>query len=668
MSGEQLWGKIAAMVGEAEQLLRSNGATTTNTTTNTATNTATATATATATTTAKTSANTICVAATCSMVVMERVEQDNSTWYQAIDPGNEVIVWMDRRAEQEARQVSPRLLEEALAQIGGAVTPEMGLAKLQWVSNHWGGRGREVVVFELYDWISYVFLAGGYCEGRVRALANDLPVFPVGLSAMDGSVKGWGHDVLAGLAVKVGCAPRQAAKSGAGIAAGTRPQSGPQFATGPGRAEGEVSEFGSEHEPGEIRSESEPGEIGSENEPGEIGSENETSEIRSESETGEMVSEHGPGSRLGVKSGVTYSTGAEFPYVGTELGQCPPGLVLEGATVCHGCIDCYGGWAGLARCQTGETTPSESFSESFSESPTGTSLTMVAGTLTCFIADVQSANPRPIPGIWGPFTQLGPRAVYSFGQPATGQLFAELFAAHAATAGVSAPFDLVESRASHLESTHGASLTVLARHYLYYGDRHGNRSPYGDFSMGEVFVDGRNGPSGTGNGTGNQITMPAWALSNSTSLDSLVLKYYLTLEFLVFQTRQLCARLQEATAPLQAVTVCGSQAHNRRLMRMLAAAAFDSAPVSVGAEAKFAGAQGVAVAAAPKDPGLSRSAGQTKSATSANFAQMAPALSTRRLGPEPLCRRDFEILDVKYRCWVQLAEWQAQFRTALASV
>lgn len=557
------------------------------------------------------SPSSICVAATCSMAVMQRVTIDKTSYYRALIPGQEVFVWMDSRAQQEAHQLSRLLPQAALAQVGGRVTPEMGLAKIMWIN----GRYDDVVVFELYDWISYLFVAGGIHDGLVRCLDDDLVSFGPGLTAMDGSVKGWSDELMAalGLKVRVGHLPR--------------------------------------------------------------------------------AGKHGSG----------------FEYVGTPLDVCPPGPRYGGFSVCHGCIDCYGGWAGLVGqtpsngeqyeefietigrgasmanvknsrveletetidCQTtmgaknqksGSFDPSTQAATAQNEVPTGpttstltnppahpTSLYMVAGTLTCFIADIVDPHPQPISGLWGHFDQLAPRAVYSFGQPATGLLFGELFAAHRSLIGHHDPFQFVEARASELEASRGALLTVLTRQNLYYGDRHGNRSPYGDFSMGAILVDGTNAGKSS-----SSDELLACELTE-VSVESLVVKYYLTLEYLVFQTFQLATLLQDATSPLGQVTVCGSQAHNQRFVQMLAQFVFANAKLMVGSSAKYAGAQGVAVAAAKA---MDRSIDRLQ----------APALSTEPLEVNPLDRRDISILKTKYRYWHQLAQWQANFRSAMATV
>lgn len=467
--------------------------------------------------------NTLCVAATCSMVVLERVSRNGAYFFAPVEQSQEVIVWMDTRALGEARELSRLFPAPALAQIGGAITPEMGIAKLKWVDTHYGAPGRDVCVFELYDWVTYVFMAGGYCDGLVRCLAQDTADFAPGHTAMDGSVKGWSSELLGELNIftSVCCVPN------------------------------------------------------------------------------------------------TFAESTGFDKVGTPLGQ------VGNTVVCHGCIDCYAGWAG----------------EAAAAPVSQCSLMMVAGTSTCFIASVNNAEPQPVLGLWGPFPQLLSAPVYSFGQPATGKLFDDLFAEHRHLFGCENPFHYVEQHAAQMEHDWGHPLPVLARHYMYYGDRHGNRSPYGDFRMGEVHVDGANG-AGT----------DALDIAMDGSVRALVLRYYLLVEFLAFQTAQICQRLARANGAIARVVVSGSQAQNGRLVRMLAAVAFPGAEVRVcGASgAKFAGARGAAVAC---------------------LAGEAPA--TVRAEPfvlEPCGARERQVLAAKFEAFVLLAEWQSRFRQTVGEL
>lgn len=475
MSTEEMWARIEEMVAEGNHELG---------------------------TTAK-EKNGVCVAATCSMAVMEKIVKDGNSFYRPLD---DVIVWMDGRAGDCARWVNSRMPKEALELIGGQVTPEMGVAKLKWVDQAY--RGRDVVVFELYDWISYLFMAGGVENGLVRCLPGDIETYLAELSAMDGLIKGWSAAVLTQLdvQVKVGCAP---------------------------------------------------------------------------------------------SGGCTKS---RIPAAGTELG---PSKALINGTVHHGCIDCYG-----------------VVLEEVKSTQQRSSLSMVAGTSTCFIAAVPDAK-DPVEGMWGPFPQLGHKAVYSFGQPATGTLFAPFFGARSAAE--------VESLALAVEAERGCTWPVLARNHLYYGDKHGNRSPYGDFSMDEVVVSGHNADGNTKDHEND----------NFKELRS----YYLTMEFLVFQTKQMVELLVARKGSFDVVTVHGSQAGNGRMMRMLKHFVFAGAPLLVARSkhSKYAGAQGCCHAVTG-----------------------CADLQYDELVYDELSADELAVLEKKYSAFLELAAWQRRFRTLMA--
>ncbi|WEJ96168.1 Ribulokinase-like protein [Yamadazyma tenuis] len=152
--------------------------------------------------------------------------------------------------------------------------------------------------------------------------------------------------------------------------------------------------------------------------------------------------------------------------LGAPIGRAHPDLLAD----CHifnGCIDCYGGWA-LTACPR--------------------QISMVAGTSTCFMFHTKAPAPL-IPAVWGPFELVSQTAVYSFGQPATGKLFEDLFDEFSVGRD---SFARMETITQEWELEHHQSIIELVRHYVYYGDKYGNRSPLSDFRMDECFIDGKN--------------------------------------------------------------------------------------------------------------------------------------------------------------------------------
>ncbi|QEL60846.1 hypothetical protein CJJ09_002966 [Candidozyma auris] len=166
---------------------------------------------------------------------------------------------------------------------------------------------------------------------------------------------------------------------------------------------------------------------------------------------------------------------------------------------------------------------------------------MVAGTSTCFVVSIPSAS-LPIDGLWGPFDQLMETPVYAFGQPATGKLFEQLL-------GPGDTFELLESSAISLEERLGQPLVVLAKTI---------------FTMGTV--------------TATEVltaTLNSSVVPFRNDEDEKCLRYYLLIEFLVFQTKELAQKL----GPLDVVRVSGSQAKNTRFMRLYSILPFRTAAV-----------------------------------------------------------------------------------------
>ncbi|RLV84662.1 Protein MPA43 [Meyerozyma sp. JA9] len=229
--------------------------------------------------------------------------------------------------------------------------------------------------------------------------------------------------------------------------------------------------------------------------------------------------------------------------IGTMAATLTSSLGIAGQpTIYHGCIDCYAGWV--------STNP-----DILDRKVDGT-LSMIAGTSTCFVLPTSSSEAEPIDGIWGPFWQLLPnKRVYSFGQPATGKLFEDLFREYNDIIGDHNGFEVVERETRKLELEHHQTINSLIRCYFYYGDVYGNRSPYNDFSMSEAYIDGA-----------NSSVLQASVLRDHTAT-SLVVRYNLILEFLAFQTKQIIGNVQNES--IDHVEVSGSQAANARFMQLL---------------------------------------------------------------------------------------------------
>ncbi|ODV81543.1 actin-like ATPase domain-containing protein [Suhomyces tanzawaensis NRRL Y-17324] len=277
-----------------------------------------------------------------------------------------------------------------------------------------------------------------------------------------------------------------------------------------------------------------------------------------------MLARYGIGSNILVgHSGINLRAGEFLPSAGTVLGNLHDNLVgslsKQPIKVVNGCIDCYAGWFATI------IAPEDLFSSR----PSTANLSMVAGTSTCFLLS-QYGNVHPqVPGIWGPFNQflsLPQLGLYEFGQPATGKLFERLFLnfkaltydANGLRLGI---FEELEAKTVELERTRGTSTHQLLRYYFYYGDVFGNRSPYNDFSMGEMIIDGGNAANWTNLQHPNEMASPETRL---------VIHFNLILEFLSFQTKQLIDKMVASGSCITGLVVCGSQSKNTRFLQLLA--------------------------------------------------------------------------------------------------
>lgn len=167
--------------------------------------------------------NAIAVTATCLLVVLELTTYGGhrvlrpfnclaDPKHYTLSDDHDVWMWNDQRALRQADKLTEALKGTVwLQQLGGRITPEMGVAKLKWLSDH--HRDRHLVVFEYYDWIQYLLLHGGYhrdSDGHVYFGYHPVTThYSADSAAIDGSVKGWGAEPWArfgiGSHITAGC-------------------------------------------------------------------------------------------------------------------------------------------------------------------------------------------------------------------------------------------------------------------------------------------------------------------------------------------------------------------------------------------------------------------------------------------------------------------------------
>lgn len=105
----------------------------------------------------------IAFSATCSLVIVD--DELNKLKYP-----NDVIMWMDHRAIEEAQVVSESG-SKVLAQFGGICSPEFSLSKLIWLKKHQPTRLEAARgIFELPDWLVYRCLDDTVAENCPRSV------------------------------------------------------------------------------------------------------------------------------------------------------------------------------------------------------------------------------------------------------------------------------------------------------------------------------------------------------------------------------------------------------------------------------------------------------------------------------------------------------------------
>jgi len=239
---------------------------------------------------------------------------------------------------------------------------------------------------------------------------------------------------------------------------------------------------------------------------------------------------------------------------GKQLGL-PAGIAIG-----SGVIDAYAGWIGtvgakvkLSRDHLDESVAPNDVSQAF------TRLASVAGTSTCHLA--MSKEPVFVPGVWGPYRDV---LIPDFwmaegGQSATGELLKHMLETHAAynetlkeaeAAGKNI-YDYLNDHLRNLaKKTNAPSISYLGRHFFFYGDLWGNRSPVADPNMRGAAV----------------------GLSSDKSKDGMAVLYYSTMESIALQTRQIVETMNASGHTILSIFMSGSQCQNEILMDLIATA------------------------------------------------------------------------------------------------
>ena len=188
-----------------------------------------------------------------------------------------------------------------------------------------------------------------------------------------------------------------------------------------------------------------------------------------------------------------------------------------------------------------------------------TRLAAVAGTSTCHIA--MSPKPNFVKGVWGPYRDvlIPDYWLAEGGQSATGELLKHVLETHPAFQQVLSIaesynmniYDYLNEHLKDMKAKQDApTISYLGRHFFFYGDLFGNRSPVADPRM-----------------TGSVI-----GLSSDKSQDGLALYYYATMEFIALQTHQIIDTMNKSGHQIKSIFMSGSQCQNAVLMSLMASA------------------------------------------------------------------------------------------------
>ena len=231
-----------------------------------------------------------------------------------------------------------------------------------------------------------------------------------------------------------------------------------------------------------------------------------------------------------------------------------------GIAVGSGVIDAYAGWVGTvgAKVKLGDSELSSNVAKN-DRTQAFTRLAAVAGTSTCHIA--MSPEPVFVPGVWGPYRDvlMPDYWMAEGGQSATGELLKHVLETHPAfqealSVAESYNTNIYEYLNEHLkemqDKTNAPTISYLGRHFFFYGDLFGNRSPIADPRMSGAVI----------------------GLSSDKSMDGLGLYYLGTMEFIALQTRQIIETMNKAGHHISSIFMSGSQCQNEILMSLMASA------------------------------------------------------------------------------------------------
>lgn len=347
----------------------------------------------------------------------------------------------------------------------------------------------------------------------------------------------------------------------------------------------------------------------------------------------------------------------EILSAGTFLGNLTPEAAKElgltaSVAVGSGVIDAYAGWIG---------TVAAKFESGQEQTPVSHRLAAVAGTSTCHL--VMSDEPVFVPGVWGPYRDvlLPGKWLAEGGQSCTGELLHHVLTTHHAYPEVKKLaekdgkniFDWLNDRLAALAKETGSpSVVHLARHFFFYGDLHGNRSPIADPRMKGSII----------------------GLDMNAGPDQLAIAYYGAVEFIGQQTRHIIESLNKAGHTVSQVYLSGGQCRNGLLTQIMATCTgmpvftpkyIDAAVVHGTA---MLGAKAAAEASA-KEKGEKVANGADAAAPETAEKNLLYKIMEKMTHPGKIVNPnsdethvDVKILRAKYQIFLEMAEYQQKAR------
>ena len=336
-----------------------------------------------------------------------------------------------------------------------------------------------------------------------------------------------------------------------------------------------------------------------------------------------------------------YLTAGELVGTLSEKAAAEMGL-NPGVAVGSGVIDAYAGWIGTvgAKVKLDEDTLDMAHAKNDVEQAF-TRLAAVAGTSTCHLA--MSRDPVFVPGVWGPYRDvlLPEYWMAEGGQSATGELLKHVIETHpafneASSVAETSNTNIYDYLNEHLremaERESAPHITWLGRHFFFYGDLFGNRSPIADPNM-----------------KGSVI-----GLSSDKSLDGLALYYYATLEFIALQTHQIVSTMNKSGHIISSIFMSGSQCQNGLLMQLVATAC--DMPVLIPKYVHAAVVHGAAMLGA-------KAASTDKDGNSEPLWDIMDRFSKPGKTVKPIADKNVKkLLEAKYKVFLEQIEGQQRYR------